>query len=124
MVTQRQKKTSTAESRTAGSSTVVPVAALSEKQYQQQIIDFARLNSWLVYHTFDSRHSEGGFPDIIAIRGATLLALEIKGAKAKEPPPDQVAWIGAFQQVRFVHADFVYPRHWEQVAETLQKAKR
>ena len=99
-------------------------AAQKEAAFQQQILDLARTLGWRCYHTWDSRHSEGGFPDIIAIRGATLLALEIKGAKAKEPPPDQVAWIGAFQQVRFVHADFVYPRHWEQVAETLQKAKR
>lgn len=99
-------------------------AAQKEAEFQQQILSLARTLGWRCYHTWDSRHSEGGFPDIIAIRGPTLLALEIKEAGAKEPPPAQVAWIGAFKQVRYVFADFVYPKHWEGLADTLQRARR
>lgn len=99
-------------------------AAQNEAEYQQQILDLARTLNWRCYHTWDSRHSEGGFPDIIAIRGPQLLALEIKGAKAKEPPPEQVGWIGAFNQVRYVHAAFVYTKDFPDLADTLQRALR
>lgn len=99
-------------------------AAQKEAEFQQQILDLARTLGWRCYHTWSSRHSEGGFSDIIAIRGPTLLALEIKGAGAKEPPPEQVAWIGAFKQVRYVFADFVYPKDFPDLADTLQRARR
>ncbi|KKM13922.1 hypothetical protein LCGC14_1711380 [marine sediment metagenome] len=99
-------------------------AAQKEEDYQQQIIDLARTLGWRVYHTYDSRRSAHGFPDLILIRGITLLALEVKSAGAKEPPPEQVGWIGAFKQVRRVHADFVYPEHWDDLKDTLQRALR
>lgn len=99
-------------------------AAQKEGEFQQQLLDLARTLGWRCYHTWDSRHSEGGFPDIIAIRGPTLLALEIKGAKARPPPPEQVGWIGAFKQVRFVSADFVYPKDFPEVKDALEKAVR
>jgi hypothetical protein len=35
---------------------------LSEKQFIRQVIDLARLQGFLVYHTFDSRRSAVGFP--------------------------------------------------------------
>ena len=99
-------------------------AAQSEEDYQAQIIDLAKKLGWRVYHTRDSRRSEPGFPDLILIRGITLLALEVKSAKAKEPPPAQVGWIGAFKQVRKVFADFAYPKDFTDLADTLQRARR
>ncbi len=99
-------------------------AAQKEAKYQQQILDLARTLGWRCYHTWDSQHSEGGFPDIIAIRGPQLLALEIKGAKAKEPPLEQKGWINAFGQVRYVSADFIYPKDFPDLADTLKRALR
>ena len=107
-----------------GEARAVVDAAQSEGEYQQQILDLARTLGWRVFHDYDSRRSEPGFPDLILIRGVTLLALEIKGAKAKPPPPAQVGWIGAFKQVRYVSADFVYPKDFTDLADTLQRARR
>lgn len=99
-------------------------AAQSEEDYQAQIVELAERLGWRVYHTYNSQHSARGFPDLILIRGITLLALEVKSSKAKEPPPEQVGWIGAFKQVRRVYADFAYPKHWEDLKDTLQRALR
>ncbi|MEW6583441.1 MAG: VRR-NUC domain-containing protein, partial [Actinomycetota bacterium] len=52
--------------------------ALSEAAFQDQVVDLARLRGWLVYHTFDSRHSAAGFPDLILARGDRLVAAELK----------------------------------------------
>ncbi len=40
--------------------------AMTEKELMQNILDCARLHGWRCYHTFDSRKSDPGFPDIIA----------------------------------------------------------
>ncbi|QYC54982.1 holliday junction resolvase [Arthrobacter phage Popper] len=41
---------------------------LTEDQFQQQVIDLAKLNGYtLIYHTFNSRRSQPGFPDLVLI---------------------------------------------------------
>ena len=97
--------------------------SISERDFQAQIVELARALGWRVYHTRDSQGSAPGFPDLIMIRGATLLAMEVKSAKGKEAPAQQ-EWIAAFKQVRYVVADFIYPKHWDQVEDTLRRTLR
>ncbi len=41
---------------------------ISEKAFQNKVIDLARLNGWpLIYHTYDSRFSEEGFLDLVFV---------------------------------------------------------
>jgi hypothetical protein len=41
---------------------------LTEDQFQQQIIDLAKLHGYtLIYHTHDSRRSQPGFPDLVLV---------------------------------------------------------
>ena len=47
---------------------------LREKQVQSAILDVARLLGWRVYHTFDSRKSEAGFPDLVLVRDRVIYA--------------------------------------------------
>lgn len=37
---------------------------LSEKSFQSQVIEMARLLGWWCYHTYDSRRCVAGFPDL------------------------------------------------------------
>ena len=53
---------------------------MSEKDWQQAVIDYARLRGYLVYHTHDSRRSEPGFPDLICLRAGRLVVMELKSA--------------------------------------------
>lgn len=68
---------------------------LSEKQFQDMVINIARsLGFTLIYHTYDSRRSEPGFPDLILVnpqRGITLWR-ELKSAKGRVSKAQQ-AWI-------------------------------
>lgn len=66
---------------------------LLEKQAQSMIVDLARLLGWRVYHTFDSRKSQAGFPDLVLVRDRVIYA-EIKRAGQK-PRPSQVEWLNA-----------------------------
>lgn len=105
------------------SARAVVEAAQKEAEFQAQIVGLAETWHWRVYHTRDSRGSQPGFPDLVLVRGPTALFLEVKSAKGVESP-DQQAWIAALKQVRFVHADFVYPKDWDRVEDTLLRATR
>ena len=69
-------------------------STLSEKQFQQAVIDMARLHRWLVYHTHDSRRSDPGFPDLTLVRDGRLIFAELKTEKGKATY-DQVFWLHA-----------------------------
>lgn len=56
---------------------------MTEKQLQSAIVDCARLLGWRTYHTYDSRRSDPGFPDLTLARGTRLVFAELKSAKGR-----------------------------------------
>jgi len=79
------------------------MARSSEAAFQTQLVTHARRLGWLVYHTFDSRRSAPGFPDLILVRGDQLLAIECKSADGRVTD-EQRTWLEAFDAVRTVRA--------------------
>lgn len=70
---------------------------MTESDLQEAIVEAARWHGWLVYHTFDSRRSEPGFPDLVLVhpkRQHLPVFAEIKSARGRLTPP-QISWIGA-----------------------------
>jgi len=57
---------------------------VSEKQFQEAVIQLAKLHKWRVYFTWNSIHSPAGFPDLCLIRrgkyprGTRLAFIELK----------------------------------------------
>jgi hypothetical protein len=51
---------------------------LTEKQFMARVVKYAELMGWHAYHTFDSRRSAPGFPDLVLIRRPRLVFAEIK----------------------------------------------
>lgn len=52
--------------------------AVTERDWQDQVVDLARMLGWdHAYHTFDSRRSAFGFPDLVLARDR-ILFLELK----------------------------------------------
>lgn len=56
---------------------------LTEAQLLSCVKDAARKFNWLTYHTYRSDHSEAGFPDLVLVRGAWTLFVELKGYDTK-----------------------------------------
>ena len=56
---------------------------INEKAFQTIVIATARENGWLVYHTFDSRKSEPGYPDLCMIKDGVIMFVELKTDKGK-----------------------------------------
>ncbi len=59
------------------------VNRISEKEFQKQVIDLARIYHWDYYHTFYSLKSQRGYPDLILIKPPNLLVVELKANYGK-----------------------------------------
>ena len=65
---------------------------IPESRVLEVVRHHAKSNGWLFYHTFDSRGSEPGFPDVVATNGKRLLFAELKSATGKLTI-EQTQWI-------------------------------
>lgn len=72
-------------------------AAMTEAQLFESVRDHLNAFGWLWVHHYDSRRSNAGFPDIVAIRegeyGGRVLFVELKREKG-QLSPDQAEWYG------------------------------
>lgn len=69
--------------------------AQSEAALQQQVCQLAKYYGWtLQYHTFDSRRSHKGWPDLVLCRPPEILFVELKSEKGRTRP-EQQEWISA-----------------------------
>ena len=68
-----------------------PTLALTEPAWQAQVLQVARLYRWTCYHTYDSRRSQPGFPDLVLVRDRVLFR-ELKTDRGRITP-DQQRWL-------------------------------
>lgn len=83
---------------------------MTERELQDAIIELARIRGWLVYHPFDSRKSEPGFPDLTMVRGDRLVFAELKSAKGRVSPAQRV-WLERLEQTP-AEVHVWYPHDW------------
>jgi hypothetical protein len=55
----------------------------SEKEFQSWVIGCGRAQGWLIYHTFSSKSSEPGFPDLVCVKGSSSFYAELKRERGK-----------------------------------------
>lgn len=87
---------------------------MTEKQLQAAVIELAGYLKWKTYHTYDSRRSAAGFPDLVLVRDR-ILFVELKTAKGKLSAYQQ-AWIDDLDRVAVEGSEVVVyvwrPVHW------------
>jgi hypothetical protein len=69
---------------------------ISEKDFQQTVVEMAEALGWMVYHTYESRRSNPGFPDLVLTKGGRLIFAELKAQKGRVSP-EQMQWLGALK---------------------------
>jgi len=92
--------------------------AMSEAELQAQVVQLAQASGWLVYHTYDSRKSPLGFPDLVLARGPHLIFAELKSARGRLTD-EQAEWMAALRrtgQVAYVWR----PRQWDDIEAVLR----
>lgn len=102
-----------------GQSAQRAVDLISEKSWQQQVKDLARLLGWKTYHTYDSRRSDPGFPDLILARKKRLVVAELKMEK-RRLTASQLFWIDAFKEIPCAEVYIWRPSDLDQVQKILR----
>ena len=64
----------------------------TEKAFLDAVVELATLCQWLVYHTYDSRRSQAGFPDLVLVKKKQLIFAELKTNKGRLRP-EQREWL-------------------------------
>jgi hypothetical protein len=101
---------------------------VTERDFQAAVIEAARLFGWRVAHFRPARTAHGwrtpvqadgaGFPDLSAVRGARLIAAELKSERGKLRP-EQARWLEALQAAGAV-ARIWRPADWAAIEERLR----
>src|ERR1043165_2871186 len=97
---------------------------MSEKDFQQAVIDYAHLNGWLAMHQYDSRRTVAGWPDLVLLHPATssrdadLMFVELKSAKGRVSAA-QMRWLTALRQAGQEVAVWS-PDQWDSIVARLR----
>ena len=96
---------------------------MTEKQFEDQVKQLAKMFGWLYYHTWRSIHSPAGFPDCVMVRNGTVIFAELKSEKGNLSDK-QGEWIEALQAVAGISLGVqVYtwrPADFDRIVEVLK----
>lgn len=114
----------------------VPATALrrepTEAEFTRQVVAFARLCGWLVYHPLPLRTARGwatgtqgdpGFPDLTAAKAGRLVLAELKVGRGTRSP-HQLRWAAALEGLAGAAAYYLWtPAAWGEI-ETVFRGER
>lgn len=86
-------------------------SAMTERELYEHIREMALRLGWLVYHTYDSRRSYPGFPDVVLVRPPRLILAELKRERG-ELSPQQERWLEALRRVPGIAVYVWRPSDW------------
>lgn len=79
---------------------------ITEKELQQAVVELAQYFRWKTYHTFDSRRSDPGFPDLVMVRNDRMIFAELKSSTGRVSTA-QTDWLAAIEIVESCTAGLV-----------------
>jgi VRR-NUC domain len=91
---------------------------ITEKAFQQTVIDYARYRGWLVFHAYDSRRSAKGFPDLVLVREQRLVVAELKTMRGKLSLAQQ-DWASALLHATSCEFHIWRPSDWREIERVL-----
>ena len=97
---------------------VVLDSAVSERQFQDSVIELATRLGWMWYCVPDSRRCPAGWPDLVLCRPPVVLFVECKTDKGRIRP-EQREWLEALSRCDGVEARVWRPRNWPEIVDTL-----
>ncbi len=93
--------------------------ATSERDFQRQVLDLAKILGWHAYHPMLSKWSERGWPDLALCRPPRLLFAELKTERGRTSD-HQDRWLALLGACPGVEVFLWRPSDLDRVAETLR----
>jgi hypothetical protein len=118
MATRAQNRPQRAPDRVQ-SAAVTHLPPLTEREFQAQVLDLARICGWSVYHPALSKWSERGWPDLALCRPPRLVFAELKRENGK-PSMDQRRWLAMLGGCPGVETYLWRPSDLFDIARTLR----
>ncbi len=98
-------------------------AAMLEVELMQRVRTLALDRGWMFYHTYGSRKSTPGFPDLVMMRAPVYVYAELKrqGVRDADVPHYQWEWLAEVQAAGDPHfqAYLWRPADWPEIREVL-----
>ena len=73
---------------------------------------------WMVYHTYDSRRSTAGFPDLVLVKPPVVVFAELKTEKGT-PSKAQDEWLEQLGLCTDLSVHLWRPSDWDEIEERL-----
>lgn len=105
-----------------GRRAVATLPPISERQFQRQVVDLAKLLGWRCYWTWNSLHSPKGWPDLVLIKRPRVVFLELKGERT--PVTDEQRETIAELQACGMTAMVARPSNWNEIERVLGVSTR
>lgn len=97
--------------------------SLTEAQFQAAVIELAERCGYLVYHTYDSRRSSPGFPDLTITRNGRVIFAELKTQRGRIRPEQRI-WLATLAQCPGVEVAILRPSDWPRIEAALVHGQR
>lgn len=95
---------------------------VSEKAFMDAVVRLAKQHGWMAYHTWSSKRSPEGFPDLVLAKaGQPLYTVELK-INTGQVTLAQQAWLAALAGCTGVAAEVWRPAQLEEIAARLRGA--
>lgn len=91
----------------------------TEAHFQRAVLRLAKLYGWWSYHTFDSRLSTHGWPDLALCRSPRLILAELKSERGRVSDA-QRAWLDALGSCSGVEVYLWRPSDWVAIESVLR----
>lgn len=97
--------------------TAISPVKIRENAFRDTVVAHAKYRGWLVYWTWNSKHSPAGFPDLFMVRGDRIVVAELKVGRNK-PTAAQRQWLDAFDGAGIV-PHLWRPEDFDEIEEVL-----
>ncbi len=92
---------------------------MTEAELQETVREIAKTTGWLYYHTYRSKRSPAGFPDVVLVRPPRVIFAELK-SETGALTPDQLIWMVTLGRARPYVESYVWrPKDVDLIAITL-----
>lgn len=93
--------------------------AITEREFQRQVLDLAAILGWSAYHPQLSKWSERGWPDLALVRPPRLVFAELKRQNGRTTA-HQDRWLELLRGVPGVEVFLWRPDDFDAIAEVLR----
>jgi len=93
---------------------------VTERIWMGQVREIAKVLGWLVYHTYSSKRSPHGFPDVVLVRPPRVIFAELKRESGKLTI-EQETWAEELSQCPGVEYYLWRPSQLQDVGDALSR---